>query len=92
MKKLSAYTVASNCTDLTDIRGECHEEAAFLIRPINFIAYFSESKVTVGFLASGSFFKKEPKTLNTIFFHLLTYVFGKNSMAFRKGMIAVWGL
>lgn len=52
----------------------------------------SESKVTVGFLASGSFFKKEPKTLNTIFFHLLTYVFGKNSMAFRKGMIAVWGL
>jgi hypothetical protein len=43
------------------------------------------------FLASG-FFQKEPKTLNTIFFHLLTYVFGKNSMAFRKGMIAVWGL
>lgn len=42
-------------------------------------------------MASGSFFKKEPKTLNTIFFHLLTYVFGKNSMAFRKGMIAVWG-
>ena len=68
------------------------EYDAFLIRPINFIAYFSESKVTVGFLASGSFFKKEPKTLNTIFFHLLTYVFGKNSMAFRKGMIAVWGL
>ena len=37
------------------------KKAAFLIRPINFIAYFSESKVTVGFLASGSFFKKEPK-------------------------------
>ena len=79
--------------DFPEAWGEDLMDVSFFdVEPINFIAYFSESKVTVGFLASGSFFKKEPKTLNTIFFHLLTYVFGKNSMAFRKGMIAVWGL
>ena len=135
MKKLSAYTVASNCTDLTDIRdgiAEIHEAMKTCVESGKHIPSFYVSRlakletkkkklekrtqvhmtVTIRFFIDDDtltmavrhclFFKLEPtrqnvmkairETLNTIFFHLLTYVFGKNSMAFRKGMIAVWGL